>query len=180
MIGADANAQLADGLNFAGGSGVMVLVAAADADGAMARHNPKRAQTLPQAVPSGSLTGLFNRGGLIAGFAAGFLGSGVLGLLFGRGLFGGLVGIPSYFGLVFQLALLAMLGRLIWMKWREGEAAKAAPISPRQLADPYLRSRDDLHAGLDPSAPDGADETDGQTKPGQRRSETTSTRDQHG
>jgi predicted lipid-binding transport protein (Tim44 family) len=176
MIGADANAQLADGLNFAGGSGAMVLVVAADADGAMARHSPKRAQALPQTVPSGSLTGLFNRGGLIAGLAAGFLGSGVLGLLFGRGLFGGLVGIPSYFGLVFQLVLLAMLGRLIWMKWREGEAAKAAPLSPRQLADPYLRSRDDLHAGLDSSAPDGAEGTNA----GQRRSETTSTRDQHG
>src|ERR1700693_2651384 len=35
--------------------------------------------------PGGSLGGLFNRPGLLAGFAAGFLGSGILGLLFGSG-----------------------------------------------------------------------------------------------
>jgi hypothetical protein len=35
--------------------------------------------------PGGSLGGLFSRPGLLGGFAAGFLGSGVLGLLFGHG-----------------------------------------------------------------------------------------------
>src|SRR6202051_2029251 len=39
--------------------------------------------------PGGSLGGLFNRPGLLGGFAAGFLGSGVLGLLFGHGFGGG-------------------------------------------------------------------------------------------
>jgi len=112
---------------------------------------------MAQIVPSnqgGSLTGLFNRGGMLGGFAAGFLGSGVLGLLFGRGLTGGLGGIPSYLGLIFQIALLLMLGRLIWTRWRSDDALSPAGLSPRQLAAPYLRSRDDLHAPIDPSVDD--------------------------
>ncbi len=108
------------------------------------------AQFVPS-YPGGSLSGLFNRGGMLGGFAAGFLGAGVLGLLFGRGLFAGLSGIPSYLGLIFQLALLLMLGRLIWTRWRSDDAFSPAGLSPRQLADPYLRSRDDLYAPLDPS-----------------------------
>src|SRR6202171_4755760 len=45
--------------------------------------------------PGGSLDGLFNRPGLLAGFAAGFLGSGVLGLLFGHGFVGGTCGLGA-------------------------------------------------------------------------------------
>jgi predicted lipid-binding transport protein (Tim44 family) len=110
-----------------------------------------------QIVPSfqgGSLSGLFNRGGMLGGFAAGFLGSGLLGVLFGRGLTNGLGGLPSYLGLIFQVALLLMLARLIWTRWRSDDAFSPAGLSPRQLADPYLRSRDDLHAPIDPSADD--------------------------
>lgn len=103
----------------------------------------------------GSLSELFNRGGLLGGFAAGFLGCGLLGFLFGRGLFGGLGGATSYFGLGAQLALLATLCWLIWTRWRGGAAADLAVLSPRQLADPYLRSRDDLRARFD-APPDEA------------------------
>ena len=106
---------------------------------------------LPRA--GGSLSDFFHRGGLLGGFAAGFLGSGLLGLLFGRGLFGGLGGVASYLGLLFQLALIVMLVRLIWSRWRHVDFAGVAGLSPRQLADPYLRSRDDIHAGLDVGAP---------------------------
>lgn len=90
---------------------------------------------------SGSLGGLFSRPGLVGGFAAGFLGAGVLGLLFGHGLFGGLSGVASYLGLMFQLALIAMLGRLIWTWWTGRNAPAFAGLSPRELADPYLRTR---------------------------------------
>jgi hypothetical protein len=89
----------------------------------------------------GSLGGLFNRPGLIGGFAAGFLGAGVLGLLFGHGMLGGLSGPTSCLGLIFQLALIVMLARLIWIWWRADRAAAAAELSPRQLADAYGRSR---------------------------------------
>ena len=179
LIGADdADVRLADALSLgsgAGGSGAFfLLVSAAAAETVVTRHAPAIAQAGPQAYPGGSLTELFNRGGLLGGFAAGFLGSGLLGLLFGRGLFAGLGGVPSYLGLLFQLALLAMLCRLIWTRWRGGDAAGVAALSPRQLADPYLRSRDDLHAGVDSSTgADDAIETD--TKPVARPSEVAHT-----
>jgi hypothetical protein len=79
----------------------------------------------------------------------------LLGILFGRGLFGDLGGTPSYLGLFVQLALLAMLCWLIWTRWRAGNAADLAALSPRQLADPYLRSRDDLRARFE-APPDEA------------------------
>ncbi len=179
LMGAeDADARLADGLSFGGGeSGVYISspIMAAPAETAMARQASMTAQVGPSPYPGGSLSGLFNSGGLLGGFAAGFLGSGLLGLLFGRGLFGELGSVPSYLGLIFQLALLALLCRLIWTRWRGGDAAGAAALSLRQLADPYLRSRDDLRAGLDPSmGGDDAIETD--TVPARRRSEVTETR----
>jgi hypothetical protein len=134
----------------AGSSGAFIfLISAAVAETAVTRQTPMLAQAGQQTYPGGSLTSLFQNGGLLGGFAAGFLGSGLLGLLFGRGLLGGLGSAPSYLGLIFQLALLAMLCRLIWTRWRGGDAAHFAARSSRQLADPYLRSRDDLHAGRD-------------------------------
>jgi hypothetical protein len=114
---------------------------------------------------SGSLGGLFNRPGLIGGFAAGCLGAGLLGLLFGHGLFGGLGGVASFLGLMFQLALIVMLGRLIWTWWNGRNLPAFAGLSPRQLADPYLRSRNELLPGIGalPSADDAT--TDGDTTP---------------
>jgi predicted lipid-binding transport protein (Tim44 family) len=112
------------------------------------------AQVVPPPFQGGSLSGLFNRGGMLGGFAAGFLGCGVLGLLFGRGLVNGLGGVASYLGLLFQIALLLMLARLIWMRWRSDDALSPAGLSPRQLAAPYLRSRDDLYGPIDSSISD--------------------------
>jgi hypothetical protein len=88
---------------------------------------------------SGSLDGLFNRPGLLGGFAAGFLGAGLLGLLFGHGVFGELGGVASFLGLAFQLALVIMLCRLIWTWWTGRNLPAFSGLSPRQLADPYLR-----------------------------------------
>jgi hypothetical protein len=99
--------------------------------------------------PGGTLGGLFNRPGLIGGFAAGFLGTGVVGLLFGHGMIGGLSGVPAIFGLLFQLALLAMLARLIWSWWRIGSVATVPDLSPRQLADAYERSRNKALPDID-------------------------------
>jgi len=148
LVGADeADARVGGGLAFASPAAPTPASLAA-ADGGLARR-----ATLAQLPPAGgSLSDLFHRGGLLGGFAAGFLGSGLLGLLFGRGLSGGLGGVPSYLGLLFQLALVVMLGRLIWNRWRHVDFAGVAGLSPRQLADPYMRSRDDVHAGLDSAA----------------------------
>jgi hypothetical protein len=156
-IGADeSDARPAGGMMFDRGASTTftlspVMVAAADRVGALAPR--MKAQVVPS-YHGGSLSGLFNRGGMLGGFAAGFLGSGLLGVLFGRGLLNGLGGVPSYLGLIFQIALLLMLVRLIWTRWRSDDALSPAGLSPRQLADPYLRSRDDLHAPIDPFAGD--------------------------
>jgi predicted lipid-binding transport protein (Tim44 family) len=157
LIGADeSDARPADGMSFGPGEFNTFIASPvmAAADGRTIAPAPRvTAQVIPS-YRGGSLSGLFNRGGMLGGFAAGFLGAGVLGLLFGRGLSAGLNGIPSYLGLIFQLALLLMLGRLIWTRWRSDDALSPAGLSPRQLADPYLRSRDDLYASIDPSAGD--------------------------
>jgi predicted lipid-binding transport protein (Tim44 family) len=175
LIGADdADMRLVDALGFgAGGSGApLSFVSAAAAETAITRHAP--AQAAPQTYPGGSLNGLFKGGGLLGGFAAGFIGSGLLGLLFGRGLFGELDGVASYFGLLCQLALLVLLCWLIWTRWRSADAAGIAARSPRQLADAYLRSRDELHAGSDASAgADSAIEARAEEKPLSPRSAVT-------
>lgn len=146
LFGADdLDARVTDGLTAGGGSHAFVAVAVA----ATAVTPAAPARATPPANSGGTLNGLFSHGGWLGGFAAGFLGSGVLGVLFGRGLIGGLGGVASYVGLSCQIVLLAMLCRLIWTLWRGGGTAGAAALSPRQLADPYLRSRDDLHTGLD-------------------------------
>jgi hypothetical protein len=103
---------------------------------------------------SGTLGGLFNRPGLLGGFAAGFLGAGLLGLLFGHGVFGELGGVASFLGLAFQLALVIMLGRLIWTWWTGRNLPAFSGLSPRQLADPYLRpSLHELPFGGEPTPP---------------------------
>jgi hypothetical protein len=119
---------------------------------------------LPSATQptGGSLEGLFSRGGLVGGFAAGFLGAGVLGVVFGHGMYGELNGITSMLGLIFQLALLVLLVRLIWGWWRADQAAGLAGLSPRELADAYGRARRTAVPDIDVSSI--ADEPDGETR----------------
>jgi hypothetical protein len=112
------------------------------------------AQMLPTAVQptGGSLGELFGRRGVVGGFAAGFLGAGVLGVLFGHGIYGELSGLASALGLIFQLTLIALLGRLIWTWWRADRANTLTDLSPRQLADAYGRTRHEVRPDLDISA----------------------------
>src|ERR1700682_3267336 len=58
--------------------------------------------------------GFFNRPGMgmLGGLAAGFLGAGLLGMLFGGGMFSGLGGLSSIFGLILQICLIIIVGRL--------------------------------------------------------------------
>jgi hypothetical protein len=147
---------------------VTLLMSAEDADarfdGAGLRISAERAFMSPPAASApvfaaaldhtasgqqnGSLGGLFNRPGLLGGFAAGFLGAGLLGLVFGHGLFSGLSGVASFLGLMFQLALVVLLGRLIWTWWTGRNLPAFAGLSLRELADPYLRSRNELLPGM--------------------------------
>lgn len=148
----DADVRAEDGSGFAG-------IAAFAATGLTGSPVPldNSLPTSAAAQPTyqgGSLGGLFNRPGLLGGFAAGFLGAGVLGLLFGHGMIGELGGVPSILGLLFQFTLLAMLGRLIWSWWRVDSVATVADLSPRQLADAYERSRNEALPDID-AATDG-------------------------
>jgi hypothetical protein len=112
-------------------------------------NNPSPADVTQPTYQGGSLGGLFNRPGLIGGFAAGFLGAGVVGILFGHGMIGELTGFPAVLGLLFQLSLLGMLGRLIWSWWRLDGVATVPDLSPRQLADAYERTRNETLPDID-------------------------------
>jgi hypothetical protein len=128
-----ADARLERALGFAGAA-----LAIADTVADDGFFLPSAAQSASQ---GGSLGDLFNRRGVVGGFAAGFLGSGLLGLAFGRGMVGELTTVASFLGLVFQLTLIGMLARLIWTWWRIDNAAGFGGLSPRQLADAYGRQR---------------------------------------
>lgn len=133
----EADARLARDARFADGAraiGLTQLTLAAD------QEEISSCAAQP-AYPAGSLGDLFSRPGMIGGFAAGFLGAGILGLLFGHGVIGELSGAPSILGLIFQFALLLALGWLIRGWWRADKAATVA--SPRQLADAYERARNE-------------------------------------
>jgi hypothetical protein len=157
----DADARLEDGQYFAEES----AYASVAFDAFDSWLTPAAVQP---SYPGGSLGGLFNRPGLIGGFAAGFLGSGVIGLLFGHGVIGELSGVVSILGLLFQLALIVMLARLIWIWWRDDKADAAANLSPRQLADAYGPTRreplPDIDQSADAAAAPGAAAPDALTK----------------
>jgi predicted lipid-binding transport protein (Tim44 family) len=79
--------------------------------------------------------GFFNRPGFLGGMFAGFLGAGLLGMLFGHGLFGGLGGFASILGLLLQVALVVLVGRLLWAWWqRRSQPAVAGGPALRDYA----------------------------------------------
>lgn len=108
----------------------------------------------------GTLGGLFSRGGLIGGFAAGFIGSGVVGLLFGHGVVGEVTGVAPLLGLTFQLALIVMLAWLIWSWWHDDRAHAVENMSPRQLADAYGHARHEALPEVGDSARRGDEPAD--------------------
>ena len=70
--------------------------------------------------------GFFRRPGLLGGLAAGFLGAGLFGMLFGGGLFGGLGGMSSLLGLLLQIGLIVIIGRMVWSWWQRRNTAAYA------------------------------------------------------
>jgi hypothetical protein len=155
LLGSEgAVARFDAGLGFAGGTAGMVLPLSAvslvsDDLAALGGWIMPPAVAQPT-YPGGSLVGLFNRPGVIGGFAAGFLGAGVLGLLFGHGVVGELSSFVAVLGLAFQIALILMLARLIWTWWNIDQTDARNGLSPRQLADAYGRSRNEVLPDIDP------------------------------
>lgn len=77
----------------------------------------QRPGTVGQAAQPGGMFG-GRMGGFMGGMMAGFLGAGLLGMLFGGGLFGGLSGMSGVIGLLLQIALVVIVGRLLWSWWQ--------------------------------------------------------------
>lgn len=111
---------------------------------------PQPRPTPGLAQPAGG--GFFGRPGFMGGLFAGFLGAGLLGMLFGGGLFGGLGGLSSIIGLLLQVALIVIVGRLIWHWWKRRSGFAVAGGPPLGGVPPYART---AAAGLGGGASSG-------------------------
>ena len=123
FVAADADARVGGGSSF-GSRGTRTYTPPPATRTAPNTAAPVERSMTPHTAPSTAPAagGWFSRPGLLGGLAAGFLGAGLFGLLFGHGLFGGLGGFASIFGLLLQLALVALLARLIWGWWQRRNA----------------------------------------------------------
>ncbi len=92
----------------------------------------------PQSAPA---AGGFFGGGLGRGLLGGLLGAGLIGMLMGHGFLGGMGGLLSMLGLVLQVALLVIVGRLAWNYF-------AARRNPQPAAAGYGAAR--TMAGANP------------------------------
>jgi predicted lipid-binding transport protein (Tim44 family) len=134
LVVADADARIGGG-SSSGSRGSRTYTAPPATSTAPTTARPiERSMTQPSAAarpgaaaPSASPGGFFSRPGLLGGLAAGFLGAGLLGLLFGGGLAGGLGGLASIFGLVIQVALIAIVGTMLWKWWQRRQQQQQQP-----------------------------------------------------
>lgn len=133
LVAADANARAGGG--FSGGSrGMRTFSAppttktAPNAAAPVQRSITQPGSTSTAGAAGAARPGLFG-GGMLGGLAAGFLGAGLFGMLFGHGLFGGMGGFASILGLILQIGLVVIVGRLLFNWWQRrngGEPAYAA------------------------------------------------------
>jgi predicted lipid-binding transport protein (Tim44 family) len=72
------------------------------------------------------------------GFAAGLIGAGLFGLLGGGSLFGGLNGIMGFLGLLLQVALIALVVRMIWGFFKSRQNPQTAAAGYERSAQPDL------------------------------------------
>jgi predicted lipid-binding transport protein (Tim44 family) len=106
---------------------------------------PQTRPTPGVAQPAGG--GFFGRPGFMGGIFAGFLGAGLLGMLFGGGMFGGLGGLSSIIGLLLQVVLIVIVGRLIWHWWQRRNGLAVAGGPSLRDANPYADSSAGRSAG---------------------------------
>lgn len=94
--------------------------------------------------------GFFNSPGrgLLGGFAAGFLGAGLLGMLFGGGMFGGLGGLSSILGLILQIGLIVIVVRMAMSWWQRRHAPAYAGAAPGYGAPSSMRSGSGFGLGM--------------------------------
>jgi predicted lipid-binding transport protein (Tim44 family) len=121
LVAADANARAGGGFS-SGSRGLNTFSAPPTTRTAPNAAAPiQRSMTQPGAASTvggaAARPGFFG-GGLFGGLAAGFLGAGLFGMLFGHGLFGGMGGFASIIGLLLQVALVVIVGRMIFAWWQ--------------------------------------------------------------
>jgi predicted lipid-binding transport protein (Tim44 family) len=125
LVAGDADARAGGG--FSGGSRGMntfsappVTRTAPNAASPIERTmtQPGAASTVGQASRPGLLGGGLFGGGLFGGLAAGFLGAGLFGMLFGQGMFGGMGSFASILGLLLQVGLVVIVGRMLFAWWQ--------------------------------------------------------------
>jgi predicted lipid-binding transport protein (Tim44 family) len=99
--------------------------------------------------------GFFNRsgGGLLRGFAAGFLGAGLFGMLFGGGLFSGIGGFSSILGLFLQIALIVFLVRMAMSWWQRRQMSEPAYAGGGGLGNTSNSNFGGMGFGMGSSAP---------------------------
>ncbi len=100
------------------------------------------------------------RFGFGSGLAAGLLGAGLFGMLTGNGFFGGLDGLTSFFGLLFQLALLAGLALVAMRFLRARSAGPAYAGAPFGTATPRPGSGPASSSGATGAVPIGPSDFD--------------------
>jgi predicted lipid-binding transport protein (Tim44 family) len=142
LVASDADARAGRGGSF-GSRGSQTFSAPPSTATSPSARPIERSMTQPgqpgssaQRAPSTSpLGGFFNRPGFLGGMFAGFLGAGLFGMLFGHGLMGGLGGFASILGLLLQVALVVIVGRLLWNWWqRRNQPALASGPALRDYA----------------------------------------------
>ena len=108
---------------------------------------PQRPGTVGQAQTAPAQGGLFGGrfGGLGGALLGGFIGAGLFGLLSGSGLFSGLSGggFASFLGLLLQVGLVVIVGRLLWSWWQRRQAgayATAGGPAMRDLSSEPMRN----------------------------------------
>ena len=137
LVSADAYARAGSG--FSGGSrGMRTFSAPAPTRTApntaapitRSMTQPGSPSTVGQATRPGLLGGGLFGGGMLGGLAAGFIGAGLFGMLFGHGIFGGMGGFASILGLLLQIALVVIVGRMIFAWWQRRNAPAFATAHP--------------------------------------------------
>jgi predicted lipid-binding transport protein (Tim44 family) len=110
---------------------------------------PMQRSMTPQGVPSPSpglgapapaSPGFFGRSPFMSGLMGGLIGAGIGGMLFGGGMFGGMHGFSGFLGFLLQVALVVIIGRLIWgffMRRRQ----------PAMAGGPSMMAREADYAG---------------------------------
>jgi predicted lipid-binding transport protein (Tim44 family) len=99
--------------------------------------------------------GFFNRGGLLGGLAAGFLGAGLIGMLMGHGFLGGVAGFASFLGLIAQIALVVIVARLVMAWWQRRSQPASAYANAAQTNGAQMKGASFFNAAGN-GASDGA------------------------